>query len=130
MDRHSRGHSGTALGLSNEAPRVASVALLPYIDAAAITCGKPGSQPTGVVAVEKWPIGVFASVDAGLGVKLEVARDLGVPTIQLHAPHQQSRTQAHADAFLKKIGSYGIRLTAVFGGFTGESYADIPTVSK
>jgi hypothetical protein len=37
--------------------------------------------------MEKWPIGVFASVDAGLGVKLEVAHDLGVPTIQLHAPH-------------------------------------------
>lgn len=80
--------------------------------------------------MEKWPIGVFASVDAGLGVKLEVARELGVPTIQLHAPHRDSRTQAHADAFLKKIGSFGIQLTAVFGGFTGESYADIPTVSK
>lgn len=80
--------------------------------------------------MEKWPIGVFASVDAGLGVKLEVARELGVPTIQLHAPHQQSRTQANADAFLKKIGGYGIELTAVFGGFEGESYADIPTVTN
>ncbi len=38
--------------------------------------------------MEKWPIGVFASIDAGLGVKLEVARELGVPTIQLHAPHK------------------------------------------
>ena len=36
--------------------------------------------------MEKWPIGVFTSVDAGLGVKLEVAHELGVPTIQLHAP--------------------------------------------
>ena len=42
--------------------------------------------------MEKWPIGVFASIDAGLGVKLEVARELGVPTIQLHAPHKASRT--------------------------------------
>ena len=80
--------------------------------------------------MEKWPLGVFASIDAGLGVKLEVARDLGVPTIQLHAPHQATRTQAAADAFLKKIADYGITLTCVFGGFEGESYADIPTVAR
>jgi sugar phosphate isomerase/epimerase len=78
----------------------------------------------------KWPIGVFASIDAGLGVKLEVARDLGVPTIQLHAPHQATRTQQHAEAFLKRIKDYGIELTAVFCGFEGESYADIPTVER
>ncbi len=35
--------------------------------------------------MSKWPIGVFASIDAGLGVKLEVAKDLHVPSIQLHA---------------------------------------------
>jgi sugar phosphate isomerase/epimerase len=80
--------------------------------------------------MEKWPIGVFASDDAGLGVKLEVAHDLGVPTIQLHAPHQATRTQANADAFLKRLGGYGIKLTCVFGGFEGESYADIPTVAR
>ena len=77
-----------------------------------------------------WPIGVFASVDAGLGVKLEVARDLGVPTIQLHAPHKESRTPEKAAAFLAKLKDYGITLTAVFGGVEGESYADIPTVVR
>jgi sugar phosphate isomerase/epimerase len=81
-------------------------------------------------AVEKWPIGVFASIDAGLGVKLEVARDVGVPTIQLHAPHQSTRTREHAQRFLDKLGEMGITLTVVFGGFEGESYADIPTVAK
>jgi len=80
--------------------------------------------------MEKWPLGVFASVDAGLGVKLEVAHELGVPTIQLHAPHQATRTQANADAFLKRLAGYGIRLSCVFGGFEGESYADIPTVAR
>lgn len=80
--------------------------------------------------MEKWPLGVFASVDAGLGVKLEVAHELGVPTIQLHAPHQASRTQAAADAFLIRLQGFGIQLTAVFGGFEGESYADIPTVVR
>jgi len=80
--------------------------------------------------MEKWPLGVFASLDAGLGVKLEVASDLGVPTIQLHAPHATTRTKASADAFLARLASYGIQLTCVFGGFEGESYADIPTVAQ
>ena len=78
--------------------------------------------------MEKWPIGVFTSVDAGLGVKLEVAHELNVPTIQLHAPAQSTRTQENANQFLKRIDDLGITLTAVFGGFEGESYADIPTV--
>lgn len=78
----------------------------------------------------KWPIGVFASIDAGLGVKLEVAHELGVPTIQLHAPHRATRTPENARRFLARLGELGIRLTAVFGGFEGESYADIPTVVR
>jgi sugar phosphate isomerase/epimerase len=78
----------------------------------------------------KWPIGVFASIDAGLGVKLEVAHELGVPTIQLHAPHRVTRTPENARRFLDRLGELGIRLTAVFGGFEGESYADIPTVVR
>ena len=80
--------------------------------------------------MEKWPIGVFASVDAGLGVKLEVAKELGVPTIQLHAPHAATRTPANAEAFTKKLAGFGIQLTCVFSGFEGESYADIPTVAR
>jgi sugar phosphate isomerase/epimerase len=80
--------------------------------------------------MEKWPIGVFASIDAGLGVKLEVAQELGVPTIQLHAPAQATRTPRHAEEFSAKLRAAGITLTAVFGGFEGESYADIPTTAR
>ena len=80
--------------------------------------------------MEKWPIGVFASIDAGLGVKLEVARELNVPTIQLHAPAKSTRTQESADQFLARLDQTGISLTAVFGGFEGESYADIPTTQR
>ena len=43
-----------------------------------------------------WEIGVFASIDAGLGVHLEVAQELGVPTIQVHAPHAGTRNPAAA----------------------------------
>ncbi|MCA9166561.1 MAG: sugar phosphate isomerase/epimerase [Planctomycetales bacterium] len=80
--------------------------------------------------MSKWPIGVFASIDAGLGVKLEVAHDLGVPTIQLHAPAASTRTPENAERFLARLAELGIQLTAVFGGFEGESYADIPTTQR
>jgi len=80
--------------------------------------------------MQKWPIGVFASIDAGLGVKLEVAQELGVPTIHLHAPHQGTRTEEQAEQFLAKLSEMGIRISVVFGGFEGESYADIPTVAR
>lgn len=80
--------------------------------------------------MEKWPIGVFSSIDAGLGVKLEVAHELEIPTVHLHAPHKTSRTQENAEKFLKRLEEFGIRITVVFGGFEGESYADIPTTAK
>jgi len=78
----------------------------------------------------KWPIGVFASIDAGLGVHLDVVRELKVPTIQLHAPHAETRNAEAAAAFLKKCDDAGITVTAVFGGFEGESYADIATSAR
>ena len=80
--------------------------------------------------MEKWAIGVFTSIDAGLGVKLEVAHELSIPTIQLHAPAKETRTEEHAKAFLARLEELGITLTAVFGGFEGESYADIPTTRE
>ncbi len=80
--------------------------------------------------MKKWPIGVFTSIDAGLGVDLNVARELGIPTIQIHAPHAGNRTSATAQQILARLKEYGISVTAVFGGFDGESYADIPTVER
>ena len=80
--------------------------------------------------MESWQIGVFTSVDAGLGVHLDVASELGIPTVQLHAPHAETRTQATADAFLQRCADAGITPTVVFGGFEGESYADIATTAR
>lgn len=82
------------------------------------------------MTTEAWPIGVFASLDAGLGVKWDVIRELGLPTIQLHAPHPEKRTQAVAADLASQLEEIGVRCTAVFGGFEGESYADIPTVER
>jgi sugar phosphate isomerase/epimerase len=80
--------------------------------------------------MDQWPIGVFASVDAGLGVAWDVIAQLRVPTIQLHAPHPEKRNQESAHAFNTQLSEMGVKCTAVFGGFEGESYADIPTVVR
>ncbi len=80
--------------------------------------------------MSKWPLGVFASIDAGFGVHLEVAHELKVPTIHLHAPQKASRTPERAQAFLKQLDELNIQISCVFAGFEGESYADIPTVEK
>ena len=75
--------------------------------------------------LSKWPIGAFTSIDAGFGVHLDVVRGLNIPTIQLHAPHQASRTKQLATDFKDKLDQFGLELTAVFGGFDGESYETI-----
>ena len=80
--------------------------------------------------MDRWPIGVFTSVDAGLGVHLDVAQELNIPSVQVHAPHQQTRTEAAAQEFLGKCSDAGITVTCVFGGFDGESYADISTTAR
>ena len=80
--------------------------------------------------MERWPIGVFASVDAGLGVHLDVAQELGIPSVQVHAPHKETRTPETADEFLKKCADAGITISCVFSGFEGESYADIETTAR
>lgn len=79
---------------------------------------------------DKWPLGVFASIDAGLGVNLKVAQELGVTTVHLHTPHAESRTPERIAEFRQTLNELGIRVTCVFAGFEGESYADIPTVQK
>ena len=78
--------------------------------------------------MENWQIGVFTSVGAGLGLDLDLAGKMGLPTIQLHAPPLGQRDQTSADKILATLAPYGISITAVFGGFEGESYASIPTV--
>jgi sugar phosphate isomerase/epimerase len=77
--------------------------------------------------MSKWPIGVFTSIDAGLGVNFNVVEELKIPTVQIHAPHQKTRTPEAAKEFLAKCRKAGVAVTCVFGGFEGESYADIPT---
>jgi sugar phosphate isomerase/epimerase len=78
----------------------------------------------------KNPIGVFASIDAGLGVRLEVVKELGIKTIQLHTPHEESRTDENAKAFTQTLQEYGITVTTVFLGFEGETYETIAKTAE
>ncbi len=77
-----------------------------------------------------WPLGVFASIDAGLGVKLDVVRELGIKSIQLHTPHKESRTPENAERFLKQLADAGIAISTVFLGFEGESYESIAITAQ
>jgi sugar phosphate isomerase/epimerase len=80
--------------------------------------------------MEKWPLGVFARLDAALGVSLETAGELGVPTVHLHVTPSALRTPRRAAKVREKLTRLGITVTCVFPGFEGESYSDIPTVRR
>jgi sugar phosphate isomerase/epimerase len=76
------------------------------------------------------PIGVFTSIDAGLGVNFDVVCELGLKSIQLHTPRSESRTPEKASEFLYKLSEHGIKITTVFLGFEGESYETIDITSQ
>ena len=80
--------------------------------------------------MEKWPIGVFTSIGAGLGAGLEAVKEIGVPTVQLHAPPAEYLNEEKANEVKAQLAEAAITATVVFSGFAGESYADIPTVHK
>jgi sugar phosphate isomerase/epimerase len=86
--------------------------------------------PMTSISRSKWPLGVFTSLDAGLGLGFEVLAELNMPTIQLHAPRAERRSAALAAGLLEKLERIDVEVTCVFAGFSGESYADIPTVER
>ena len=79
--------------------------------------------------MEKWPIGIFTSVGAGLGAGLDTVKSLGVHTVQVHAPWAGSCPGSRG-AVPPAVRGRGIQVTVVFAGFADESYADIPTVKR
>ncbi len=80
--------------------------------------------------MNQWPIGIFTSVGAGLGLPLPTAVELGISTIHLHAPKTDSLTDEFADQLIGQLKESDVIVTCLFAGFEGESYADIPTVER
>ena len=83
------------------------------------------TDASNAASPDAWPLGVFTSIDAGFGVPLDVARELGVPTLHVHSPHAGGRTEQAAAAFLDQATEAGCAITCVFAGFDGESYDSI-----
>ena len=75
-------------------------------------------------------VGVMMS--AGWTIEqLEQIKGLGFSNVQIHAPHEDVlESSDKSKALIDAIGAVGIDVTTVFIGFSGESYADIPTVKE
>ena len=76
------------------------------------------------------PLGVFTSIDAGFGVPLSTAAELNVPSVHVHAPHAESRSDDLADRFLADCQAAGVTITCVFCGFEGETYETIARTAE
>lgn len=79
---------------------------------------------------QKMPIGVFASVGAGLGAAVEKVTNLGLSTVQIHAPGSEGCTKENAREIARRFAGAGIRITLCFVGYRGDSYSSIPTVRE
>jgi sugar phosphate isomerase/epimerase len=82
------------------------------------------------MAEPKMPLGVFTSVGAGLGASIDQLLELGVRTVQVHAPGPAERTRVRAEEIADLFAQAGVRVTLVFCGYPGESYESIPIVRR
>jgi sugar phosphate isomerase/epimerase len=78
----------------------------------------------------KMPIGVFASIGAGLGAQIDAVGEMGVDSVQIVAPPQEYCTADHARKVAQQFADIGVEPTLVFCGFEGESYASIQVVRE
>ncbi|MBN1483038.1 sugar phosphate isomerase/epimerase [candidate division KSB1 bacterium] len=76
------------------------------------------------------PLGAFIICDDGLDLRLHTATRLSISTAQILAPPATHRTAEYTKMLKEKFEHADIRITVVFCGFAGESYADIPTVKR
>jgi len=77
---------------------------------------------------EIMPIGVFASIGAGLGASLAAVKQMEVTTVHVLAPPEDLRTQQHAEEVKRQFDDAGVEPTLVFCGYPGESYSTISAV--
>ena len=75
-------------------------------------------------------IGVMLGVGENPREILEKVRGLGVPTAQMGCPPQKYLAGEGRAELKRMIDESVVEITTVFCGFSGESYADIPTVRR
>jgi sugar phosphate isomerase/epimerase len=74
-------------------------------------------------------LGVITKARDGIRPALEAVRDLHIPTVQLSYPAELHNETGIAEV-VAAVQETAVEITAVFCWFTGESYADIPTVRE
>ncbi len=79
--------------------------------------------------MEKLSLGVITGLHPTPGEALANVRRLGIPTVQVQYP-QALDSEAGVLQIEAALRETGIEITAVFCGYEGESYADIPTIQK
>lgn len=77
---------------------------------------------------QKMPIGVFASIGAGLGASIDAVQEMGADNVQIVAPPDEYCNTEHAREVARQFDEIGIEITLVFCGYPGESYASIQAV--
>ncbi|MCC7265064.1 MAG: TIM barrel protein [Candidatus Latescibacteria bacterium] len=80
--------------------------------------------------MKKWASGIFTSIRGGLGAGLESVRDLGVSTVQLHAPAADHRSPERTAQLREEFARAGIGVTVVFAGFEDDDYATVERVKQ
>ena len=80
--------------------------------------------------MKKWATGIFTSIRGGLGAGLESVRDLGVSTVQLHAPAADHRSPERTAQLREQFAQAGIGVTVVFAGFEDDDYATVEQVKQ
>ena len=75
-------------------------------------------------------VGIMLGVGDDPDTSLEKVTSIGVDNVQMGCPPDQYFTPDAQEKLKQAISTSGITITTVFCGFTGESYADIPTVKR
>lgn len=76
------------------------------------------------------PLGAFLVCDQGLKARLSAIQKFNIPTAHILAPPANMRTEEEIKQLQESFHQSGVQITAVFCGFRGESYADIPAVQN
>jgi sugar phosphate isomerase/epimerase len=80
--------------------------------------------------MEELPLGVMMGVGENPTERLERIRAMGFATVQMGCPPPEFWAGEKLKMIKEAVAKSGVRVTTVFMGFRGESYADIPTVRR